>query len=87
MSVDNSSLINNQNSVTSDILYNLKNSAGTSRSTTMELVLHIPEECVICQDRIINNSVLFHCECIVTVCQDCAMLQVAAQRATYTDGQ
>jgi len=31
MSVDNSNLINNQNSVTSDILYNLKNSAGTSR--------------------------------------------------------
>lgn len=31
MSVDNSNLVNNQNSVTSDILYNLKNSAGTSR--------------------------------------------------------
>jgi len=31
MSVDNSNLISNQNSVTSDILYNLKNSAGTSR--------------------------------------------------------
>ena len=31
MSVDNSNLINNQNSVTSDIMYNLKNSAGTSR--------------------------------------------------------
>jgi len=31
MSVDNSNLINNKNSVTSDILYNLKNSAGTSR--------------------------------------------------------
>jgi len=31
MSIDNSSLINNQNAVASDILYNLKNSAGTSR--------------------------------------------------------
>lgn len=32
MSVDSSSLIQNQNSVTVDLLYNLKNSAGTSRS-------------------------------------------------------
>ena len=31
MSVDNSNLINNKNSVTTDILYTLKNSAGTSR--------------------------------------------------------
>ena len=31
MSVDNSSLLYNQNSVTSDMLYNLKNSSGTSR--------------------------------------------------------
>jgi len=31
MSVDNSNLINNNNSVSSDLLYNLKNSAGTSR--------------------------------------------------------
>ena len=52
-----------------------------------ERVLHIPDECVICQEKINANSVLFHCECIVTVCQGCAMLQVAAQRATYTDGK
>lgn len=32
MSVDSSSLIQNQNSVTADLLYNLKNSAGSSRS-------------------------------------------------------
>ena len=53
----------------------------------VERVLHIPDECVICQEKINANSVLFHCECIVTVCQGCAMLQVAAQRATYTDGK
>ena len=54
---------------------------------TEERVLHIPDECVICQEKINANSVLFHCECIVTVCQGCAMLQVAAQRATYTNGK
>lgn len=48
--------------------------------------INIPYECLVCQTDITNNSVLFHCDCIVVICQECAILQVAAQRSTYLDG-
>jgi hypothetical protein len=43
-------------------------------------------ECIVCCSDILNNSVLFHCECIVVICQKCARQQVAAQRSTFHDG-
>jgi hypothetical protein len=46
----------------------------------------IPNECLVCRTEITNNSVLFHCECIVVICQACATLQISAQKSTYVEG-
>lgn len=36
----------------------------------------VPEVCLVCDNPIKKNSVLFHCECVVVFCQDCAPYQV-----------
>lgn len=46
----------------------------------------ISEKCLVCDNDINRNSVLFHCECIVVFCQQCALYQIAAQRDTYQSG-
>ena len=46
-----------------------------------------PEICLVCDNQIQNNSVLFHCECIVALCKDCAIAQVAFQPFTFYKGR
>lgn len=63
-----------------------RGSQAGSNSALKSKLINIPDECLVCQSDITNNSVLFHCDCIVVICQECALLQVAAQRTTYLEG-
>jgi len=46
----------------------------------------LPNTCLVCDDDILRNSVLFHCECVVAMCNTCACNQIAAQVTTYSKG-
>jgi hypothetical protein len=49
--------------------------------------LDIPDCCVVCYSNItLGTSVLFHCECVIALCQSCAFQQICSQRYTYLRG-
>lgn len=49
--------------------------------------LDIPDCCVVCYSSIVlGTSVLFHCECVIALCQTCALQQICSQRYTYLRG-
>lgn len=48
--------------------------------------IFLPDCCLVCDSPILKNSVLFHCECVVAMCQSCALYQIAAQPQTYHNG-
>jgi hypothetical protein len=47
---------------------------------------HFPDSCLVCDSKINQNSVLFHCECVVAMCNQCAINMISFQKATYLSG-
>jgi len=48
--------------------------------------IEINSECLVCSNNISNDSVLFECACVATICQACAFEIVASQQDTYSTG-
>mmetsp|Transcript_14088 Transcript_14088/g.21063 ORF Transcript_14088/g.21063 Transcript_14088/m.21063 type:complete len:1076 (-) Transcript_14088:337-3564(-) len=47
----------------------------------------VPDHCIVCYSLICpGRSVLFHCECNVAFCQECAFKQITVQHYTYLRG-
>jgi hypothetical protein len=49
--------------------------------------MEIPTCCLVCDNPITTGqSVLLHCECVIAICQSCALAQITAQHYTYLRG-
>jgi hypothetical protein len=49
--------------------------------------MDIPSQCIVCYNFITSGqSVLFHCECVIAMCQSCSFAQIRAQHFTYLRG-
>lgn len=62
------------------------NSKSSAKNNTEKEKVTFPESCLVCDNDIESNSVLFHCECVVALCSDCAINQVAFQQTTFHKG-
>jgi hypothetical protein len=54
---------------------------------SQERIMDIPNQCIVCYNFITpGQSVLFHCECVIAMCQSCSFAQIRAQHFTYLRG-
>jgi hypothetical protein len=78
---------NNWQSSSSSSLMARRSGSSKNSGGIEDLMPSIPNTCIVCTADIYRNSVLFHCECMATLCQACALNQIAAQPNTYFKGE